>query len=149
MTKITTHTLPGFMNGRGIGFDHLFDMFDNTSNISYPPYNIVAINDDRFVIEMAVAGISIEDIDITQDGNKLTICGKPTSLDDVEKDDIVDSYPTYLHKGISTRSFSREFALAEYVNVESAEMTNGILKVMLCREVPDEKKPRSINIKIA
>ena len=110
-------------------------MLKNTSN--FPPYNVVKQDEDTFFIEFAVAGFSKKDISVSQEKNALLIEGK--IQDDEDKN--------YLHKGIATRSFSRAFALAEYVEVSSAQFENGILTVKLVREVPKEEQARHIAIK--
>jgi len=144
MTKITTQTLPGFLNGRGIGFEQLFDMFDSamhTTNTSYPPYNVIQMDDDNFAIEIALAGFNEADISITKDGSQLTISGEKAAEESSAKADM------YLHRGISSRAFSRDFVLAEHVDVTGATMKDGILLVQLKRELPEAMKPRTIAIK--
>jgi len=145
---INTQTLPGFLNGRGIGFERMFDMIDDTvsytGSTTYPPYNVLSTSEDDFVIELAVAGFKMDNLSITQDGSKLTIDGSVPVTNPF--DDDVDE-PTYLHKGISSRSFKREFVIAEYVTVEDAKLEDGILTVNLHRELPEAMKPRQIEIK--
>ena len=140
MTKaINTLTLPGFLNDRGIGFDNFFDTFETlTPNGGYPPYNVIKDGEDDYTIELAVAGFTRDDLEITQDGKKLTIAATKPEFEGVE--------PAYLHRGISARSFKREFALAEHVTVTNAEMKDGILTVSLLREVPESEQPRTIAI---
>lgn len=142
MNKINTLTLPGFLNQRGVGFDRMLDLFDDTvgqSGSSYPPYNLIKVSDDDFAVEVALAGFSIDDIEITQNGSKLIIEGN--------RPDIRDDEIEYLHRGISSRGFTREFVLAEHVSVVEAEMQDGVLLVKLHRELPEEMKPRQIEIK--
>lgn len=129
----------------GIGFDGIFDELMRVNaqqtNTNYPPYNIVKYNDDNFAIELAVAGFNVGDISITVEKNLLTIKGEQTqSSDELEKE------VEYLHRGISSRSFSRTFTLAEHVEVTGATSGDGILKVELERKVPEEQKPRTIPI---
>jgi molecular chaperone IbpA len=144
---LTTRTLPGFLNERGIGFDRMFDMLDEAvsyaGNQTYPPYNVLSTSEDDYVIEVAVAGFGMDNLKITQDANKLHIDG---SRPDFAED---DTEPKYLHRGISSRAFTREFVLAEHVIVEDAALENGILSVKLHRELPDAIKPRTIDIKKA
>jgi molecular chaperone IbpA len=124
----------------GIGFDRVFADFDvafKENTQVYPPHNVVKIDDDSFLIELAVAGFSIEDLNIETVENSLVITGERTADDERE----------YTHKGISTRKFTRRFTLAEYVNVGEASLANGILSIALERVIPDEKKPRTISIK--
>lgn len=143
MNKITTRTLPGFLNERGIGFDRMFDLFDEAvgyaGQTTYPPYNVLKIDEDAFAIEIAVAGFDTDSIEITQNGNKLNVTGQKAEVD--------DEGITYIHRGISARSFDRDFLLAEHVKVDDADFENGILTIRLHRELPEEMKPRSIDIK--
>ena len=121
-----------------VGFESVFGRLGqmDKSAQSYPPHNIVKVDEDTYQIEMAVAGIKQEDLDITVKDNDLVISyDKPTQD---ERD--------YLHKGISTRKFRKEFTLSEYVYVNKADLQNGILTIELSREVPEEKKPRKIAI---
>ena len=123
-----------------VGFDRMGRLLDTAFNSeapSYPPYNIEKIADDQYRITMAVAGFNESDLDITQNNNTLIVTGEQ------EKDE-VDS--KYLHRGIATRAFQRQFELADHVNVTNAGLENGLLVIELKREVPDELKPRKIAI---
>ena len=129
----------------GIGFDNIFDELMRVnaqqSNVNYPPYNIVKHDDDHFAIELAVAGFREGDIKITVEKNILTINGEQIQdLDELEKD------VEYLHRGISARNFNRSFTLADHVEVVGAKVENGILKIELERQVPEEQKPKTIAI---
>ncbi|MBR19870.1 MAG: hypothetical protein CMA64_06955 [Euryarchaeota archaeon] len=142
MTRITTLNLPTFYKSM-IGFDHMFEtmdrLFENSSNghTGYPPYNIAKINEDAFMISVAVAGFGMDNLKIEKDQNILKIEGKsPEGVDDVD----------YLHRGVAGRNFVREFTLAEHVDVKEAKLENGMLNVHLVREVPEELKPQTINI---
>ena len=124
----------------GIGFDRVFADFDVAFKENaqvYPPHNVVKIDDDSFLVELAVAGFSIEDLNIETVENSLVVTGEHAEDDARE----------YTHKGISTRRFTRKFTLAEYVNVGEASLANGILSIALERVIPDVKKPRTIAIK--
>jgi molecular chaperone IbpA len=125
-----------------VGFDRLFEQMDrhfaNSSGNGYPPYNIVQINEDEYMITLAVAGFGMEDIEITKNGNILNIEGDSAK----NQEDTVN----YLHKGIATRSFRRQFTLADYVEVEGAELELGMLNVHLKRYIPEEKQPKRIAI---
>jgi molecular chaperone IbpA len=129
-----------------VGFDNIFDELhratvQQANAANYPPYNIVKHDDDHFAIELAVAGFNDGDISITVEKNLLTIKGEQTqSLDELQTE------VEYLHRGISARSFSRTFTLAEHVEVTGAKSANGILKIDLERKVPDEQKPKTIAI---
>jgi len=131
--------LPNIHNW-AIGFDRQWNLLENfhtsvaTSN--YPPYNIVQNDENEYLIEMAVAGFSKKDIEVIQQEQSLTIKGTKASSKDT----------TYVHKGIGARDFKQEFALAEYVDVDSADITDGILTITLRRELPEEKKPRTIKV---
>ena len=123
-----------------VGFDRMGRLLDTAFNSeapSYPPYNIEKIADDQYRITMAVAGFNEADLDITQNNNTLIVTGEQ------EKDE-VDS--KYLHRGIATRAFQRQFELADHVNVTNAGLENGLLVIELKREVPEELKPRKITI---
>jgi molecular chaperone IbpA len=139
---INTLTLPTFLNERGVGFDRMFDMFEDTvgytANGGYPPYNLIKAGDDDYAIEVAVAGFTLGDLEITQNGKKLTIAATKPEIEGEE--------PNYLHRGISARSFKRDFVLAEHVVVTGAGLDSGILTVKLHRELPEEMKPRTIAI---
>jgi molecular chaperone IbpA len=130
----------------GIGFDNLFDdlmrVNAQQSNNNYPPYDIVQINDDEYMISLAVAGFGHDNLSITKDNKFLIIEGKH-SRDAVDNE---DSTTKYLHKGISERSFRREFQLADHVEISNAHLELGILNVHLKREVPEEAKPKTIAI---
>ena len=130
----------------GIGFDNLFDdlmrVNAQQSNNNYPPYDIVQINDDEYMISLAVAGFGHDNLSITKDKKTLVIEGKHSR----ENMDNEDSSAKYLHKGISERSFRREFQLADHVEISNAHLELGILNVHLKREVPEEAKPKTIAI---
>jgi molecular chaperone IbpA len=139
---ITTRTLPGFLNERGIGFDRMLDLLDDavnyTGTTAYPPYNLIKVTEDEFLVEIALAGFAMEDLEITQNARKLVIEGRKPEIEGEEV--------TYLHRGISSRAFTRDFVLAEHVEVKEAKFDNGILRITLRREVPEEMKPRLIAI---
>ena len=146
MTKTLTlrsFDIPG-IHKFGIGFDNMFDELlrvnAQQSNNNYPPYNIVQINDDEFMISLAVAGFGHDNLTVTKEKNFLIIDGKH-STDTVNTDNI-----NYLHKGISERNFRREFQLADHVEITNAHLELGILNLHLKREVPDSAKPKTIAI---
>jgi len=125
----------------GIGFDGILDELMRVNaqqtNTNYPPYNIVKHTEDQFAIELAVAGFIEGDITITLEKNVLTIAGDLS---------VSETPVTYLHRGISGRKFTREFTLADHVEVISANAKNGILVVELERKVPEEQKPKTVAI---
>ena len=130
-----------------VGFDNLFDDFDriykyNSSSINhYPPYNIRKVNDTDYVIELAIAGFGKKDIEVKSQENTLTIKSKD------KKDEVLEKDESVLHRGISQRSFKRSFTIAEDVVVKGADLKDGLLSVKLERIIPDEKKPKIIDIK--
>jgi molecular chaperone IbpA len=129
----------------GIGFDNMFDELMRVSaqqgNTNYPPYNIVQVNEDEYMISVAVAGFKLDNLSVTKDKKVLIIEGKQT-MGDLADDEEVN----YLHKGISERSFRREFQLADHVEITNAHLELGILNVRLKREVPEEARPKTIAI---
>ncbi|MEH2513618.1 molecular chaperone IbpA [Nitrobacteraceae bacterium AZCC 1564] len=123
-----------------IGFDRLFDVFDEvqrTAEDNYPHYNIERLDENRFQISVALAGFSPDEISLTVEQNVLTLEGQKS-----EK----DSDRIYLFRGISTRAFKRQFTLADHVEVKSAQYKDGLLVIELVREVPEAMKPRQIAI---
>jgi molecular chaperone IbpA len=142
---ITTLTLRYFdipaIHRFGVGFDSMLDDLarlaaSNTNN--YPPYNLIKTDDNKFSIEVAVAGFSEGEISITMEKNHLTIKG-------AKKDGVPENYE-YLHRGISQRNFERTFPLAEHIEVKGALIRNGMLIIDLERIIPEEDKPKSIDI---
>jgi molecular chaperone IbpA len=134
LSKLTPHS---------VGFDKLFNnMFQyvdhQTANAGYPPYNILR-DGDYFTIEIALAGVRLEDLDIELKENILTISHVPSEEEPSET-------LQWIHKGIAQRKFTRHFTLADDVVVLGANMVNGMLYVDLQRIVPEEKKPRKITI---
>ena len=140
MTRLTTLDLPS-LHRATIGFDRMFEELDrtftNSASQGYPPYNIVQVDEDNYRIEVAVAGFSMDDLDITHEKNNLRIEG--TSPKGDEK-------VNYLHKGIGGRNFRREFTLADHVVVEGATLDVGMLNIQLKRVVPEELQPKKIAI---
>ena len=121
-----------------IGFDRLLDDMQfaaSHANDHYPPHNIIKESDNEYLIELAVAGFTKDDIEITQKERSLKITGKYTSRG-----------REVIHRGISTRNFERRFRLSEYVQVTGASFHDGLLAVSLKLEIPEEKQPRQINI---
>lgn len=140
MTRQTFDLIP--IQRYAVGFDQLFNDMDrimNTqqSNSAYPPYNIVRIDSDSFLIEIAVAGFNDDELDVSVDQGQLIVTGS-TKEDDSR---------TYMHKGIAARSFTRTFRLDHYIEVVDAKKENGLLVISLIRVIPEELKPRRIAIK--
>lgn len=108
---------------------------------SYPPYNIIKVDENNYVIELAVAGFGKQNIDIEIANNTLVIKGGLT-LDQLDPGNPF----TYLYKGIADRAFTRRFTLADSVEVKNAELINGMLKLWLENIIPEEKKPKKVDI---
>ncbi|GEC54787.1 molecular chaperone IbpA [Bradyrhizobium japonicum] len=122
-----------------IGFDRLIDLLDETQHRpedNYPPYNIERLGEDRYQISVALAGFNQDEISVTAEQNVLTVEGRKGDKDQHE----------YLYQGISARPFKRQFNLADYVQVKSAMVENGLLRIELVREIPEAMKPRRIAI---
>ena len=127
-----------------VGFDRLFSMLDQTSGLeaptqSYPPYNIERTGENAYRISVAVAGFTDKDISIEVKEQALTIRGEKAVGEGEAK-------PDYLHQGIAARAFERRFQVADHVQVQGADMENGLLHISLKREVPESLKPRSIPV---
>ncbi len=143
MTRTALSLSPLFRST--VGFDKFDELFNSVLNAeeasatSYPPYNIEKRGEDDYTITMAIAGFGEEDITIQTQNNELIVSGK---IEDKTEDDEVE----YLHKGIATRAFERSFKLADHMIVTDADLRNGLLKINLVREIPEEKKPRLISI---
>ena len=125
-----------------VGFDDTLELMREAATIaaksvSYPPYNIKQVKENKYVIEMAVAGFAKSDIEMTLEGNKLVI--KAASKDDDNGD--------YLYRGIANRAFERTFTLADKVEIKDAEMVNGMLKVWLENMVKVQDAVKKITIK--
>ena len=123
-----------------VGFDHLFNELDRVTRHaqdSYPPHNIVKLTDDskEYLIELAVAGFSKDEVQVEVNDRTLTVRGEH-----------VVKGREYIHKGISTKKFTRDFRLSEYVEVAGADMKDGILSIHLKVVVPEDQRPRLIQI---
>ena len=121
-----------------IGFDKLFSDMERISNINdnFPPYNVIKSSEDSYLIELAVAGFNKEELSIEYKDSILSVTGDNTTRQELE----------FVHKGISERNFVRTFKLAEYVEVSSAKLEDGILRVGLFKNVPEAMKPKKIDI---
>ena len=123
-----------------IGFDRMLNALEAASRVetidNWPPYDIVKTGEDAYRISMAVAGFAQEELTITQEQNMLVVSGQKANGEDVY----------YLHRGIAGRPFQRRFELADHVKVVGAELAHGLLTIDLKREVPEEMKPRRIEI---
>lgn len=127
-----------------VGFDRFFDVMDRLmesvpagrAGTTYPPYNIVKEKENEYSIQVAVAGFSEKDIEITQEESTLVVVGNKKN----------DHGQNYLHRGIAAREFNLKFTLADSVVVEGARVTDGMLVIALKNIVPEAKKPRRIPI---
>lgn len=132
-----------------IGADKMFQTLAKANEAAlksvpgYPPYNIVKVDENKYVIEMAVAGFGKQNIDIELANNTLVIKGGLT-VNDLGEESV--NPVTYLYKGIADRSFTRKFSLADTVEVKNAELVNGMLKLWLENIIPEDKKPKKIDI---
>ncbi|TPI28294.1 Hsp20 family protein [Mesorhizobium sp. B2-1-8] len=124
----------------GVGFDRMLNALEAASRVetvdNWPPYDIAKNGEDDYRITMAVAGFSQDELDITQEQNILMVSGQKAAEDNAE----------YLHHGIAERAFRRRFELADHVKVLNASLVNGLLTIDLKREIPEEMKPRRIEI---
>lgn len=129
------------LNRATVGFDRMFTelerQFANSNTTTYPPYNVAEIDDNEWMISIAVAGFGLDNLDITLDKNLLTVEGVAPKGDEEVK---------YLHKGIGGRSFRRAFTLADHIEVANATLELGILNIHLVRKVPEELQPKKIAI---
>ena len=125
-----------------LGFDQLFNTLteinpDVARGSGYPPYNVIKKDDGHFLIEIAVAGFSKHDINLTLEGGVLTVTGnKKTGTDKRE----------YTHRGISARGFERAFTLADTIKVIGADIVDGLLIIILENNIPEEDKPQTIHL---
>ena len=124
-----------------VGFDRLFDEFfrlqSSTKNVpNYPPYNLVK-DGDSYTIEMAMAGLTDKDVDVVLEDRTLSIT--------YEKSEVEDDKGV-IHKGLAQRSFKRSFNLADDIEVQKAQLKNGLLSIRMERIVPDEMKPQKIKL---
>lgn len=126
-----------------VGFDRLFTMLDTLASPegsqAYPPYNIERTGEDTYRITMAVAGFSESELDIEAHRNQLTVKGQKAEEDASETSEV-------LYRGIASRAFERRFQLADFVEVAGASLKNGLLHIDLKREIPEQMKPRKIEV---
>ena len=134
---VNTFTLDLFKDPFFIGWDRHFKDLEKVmhNSTNYPPYNLVEVGEDTYMIELALAGFKKEEVSVEQENNVLTIKG--SSGEDSNK---------YIHKGIGARDFTRTFSLSEYMIVAGVTMENGVLRVLVIRDVPEEAKPKKFEI---
>jgi len=130
------------LNRALVGFDRIFDdmerRFANQISTNYPPYNIAKVAENLYDIAIAVTGFEKNEISVQIETNELTVRAERKRLEEPE--------PEYLHRGLALRDFERTFTLAEHMKVKKAEIKNGILLIQIEREIPEEMKPRVIDI---
>ena len=124
--------------------DPFFNTFSTVAKVqnstNYPPYNLVKLNDKEFFLQFALAGFTKDDVSISLDNRKLTVKGESKGIEFPEGAE-------YLHKGIATRKFTDIFTLPEFVEVVGAEFKDGILNIVLEKQIPEDKLPKTIAIK--
>jgi molecular chaperone IbpA len=137
----TTYAWDLFKDPFFIGFNREMERLSNVQlasrQTSYPPYDLVKVDEDTYKLSLAVAGFSKEDIEVSVDNGTLIVKGEGLDSDDVE----------VVHKGIAGRKFTRTFALGEYMEVTGATIKDGLLNIDIERIIPEEKKPKVIKIK--
>lgn len=132
------------LNRALVGFDQIFHDFEgrfaNQLQNNYPPHNVIRRDEDNYEIQIAVAGFSKEEIKITVQDKELIVLGIKDAVAEV-------STTEYLHRGLAFRDFERYFRLEGYLEVVNAEIKDGLLIIKLKRNIPEEKKPKEIEIK--
>jgi len=140
---VSSFALDLFKDPFFIGFNRELNRFNHVHNAaarqSYPPYDLIKLDEDTYKLSLAIAGFSKDDIKVSVDNGTLIIKGEITEVFDAE----------VVHKGIAGRKFTRTFALGEYMEVTGAEMKDGMLHIDIDRIVPEGKKPKEIAIKVA
>ena len=147
--KLQTFDLPSFahqIHQHSVGFDRMFEELNRTfansrSDGNYPPHNIIRIDDTHYVVEIAVAGFAEDELDVELKDRLLTVKGQKAQSAEAGAE------PEYLHKGIATRNFERNFTLMENVEVRAATVKNGVLAIALELVIPEEKKPKKVAVK--
>jgi molecular chaperone IbpA len=143
MTNLKFLDIPSF-DKFFVGYEPMLKRFEEAQTTlskvipNYPPYNIVKVDDNKYVIEMAVAGFGKHNLDLEFQDGTLVISGNSAIGNDEDNE--------YLYKGIADRSFTRKFSLADTVEIKGADLVNGMLKVWLENIIPDSKKPKKIDI---
>jgi molecular chaperone IbpA len=140
LTRFDTTAL-NQLNKALIGFDRMFHTVENRfqNSINYPPYNVIKTSENSYLIEIAVAGFSLDDIDVEVDQNELVIRGQ-------RKQEEENTDKEYLHRGLAYREFQKSFTLAEHMQVGEAVIQDGVLTIAVTRIVPEALKPRKIQV---
>jgi molecular chaperone IbpA len=139
---VVTHAMDLFNDPFFIGFNRELSRLNTahkSNSQSYPPYDLLKLDEDTYRLSIAVAGFSKENINVLVDNGTLIIKGEILEVTDAE----------VVHKGIAGRKFTRSFALGEYMEVTGAEMKDGMLHINVDRIIPEDKKPKTIEIKLA
>jgi molecular chaperone IbpA len=138
---VTNFAMDLFKDPFFIGFnrelDRMVNVHQTATRQTYPPYDVLKLDEDTFQVSIAVAGFTKNDLVLSVDNNTLIVKGEITEVTDGE----------YLHKGIAARKFTRTFALGEYMEVTGASIEDGMLNIRVDRIIPEEKKPKTIKIK--
>lgn len=141
---MTNHDLLPFAGAlpRFVGFDRLFHDMEllskSANNVNYPPHNVVKFDDYTYQVEIAVAGFDKDELKVEHSGTDVTVTGEQRPRDDEPCE--------YVHKGISTKKFRKSFKVSEYMTVLHSTLHNGVLHILMKIELPEEKKPRVIQI---
>ena len=139
---VTKYAMDLFNDPFFIGFNRELSRLNTahqTNSQSYPPYDLLKLDEDTYRLSLAIAGFTKEDLKISIDNGTLVIKGEIVEVIDAE----------VVHKGIAGRKFVRSFALGEYMEVTGAEMKDGMLHINVDRIIPEDKKPKTIEIKLA
>ncbi len=136
LTRFDTTALQQ-LNRALIGFDRLLST-NGITNQTYPPYNVIKKDDDHYELEIAVAGFTLSEIDVEVDKNQLIIRGERKREEDADVE--------YLHRGLAYRSFEKSLTLGEYMQVGTASIKDGVLRIAITRVVPEALKPRKIQV---
>ena len=131
------------LNRALVGFDTMFDAMErryaNAVPTNYPPHNLLKTGENEYQIQVAITGFDKTEISVEVEQNILTVRGESSPQNE-------DTGIVYIHRGLATRDFAREFPLAEHIEVQGAEIKNGMLIIKLIRNIPDSAKPRVIDI---
>jgi molecular chaperone IbpA len=121
-----------------IGFDRIFNDVENRISTNYPPYNVLKHDENHFEIQVAVAGFTKDELSVEVDQDQLIVRGSQLKDDDASK---------YVYRGLAARDFEKTWTLADHMEVDEVELTNGILSIKITRVIPEALKPRLISIK--
>jgi len=132
------NTVPKMISDAFVGFDKMFDRLTSfDAGSSYPPFNVIKLSDDLFVIQLALAGFTKETLTVIEENGTLVVTGESKE----------DEQHTYVYRGIGMRKFTKRFALAEHMRVKDTWYENGLLSVSVFRDIPESVKPKTFKIK--